>query len=307
MISRVAITLTLAALSTGCATFTETGAVASVGDQVVSQDDFDSLLAEFAGRSDIFGTTPLADDGTMSADEARVLLGAMVQHAAVSELLAQSEDTVTAADRSAFYDALPADHPWRELSPELLELIANTDSTVIGTALARVSAPNAAAVESMYRDEPATTGMLCLRHILVESEAEADQVIAELEAGYDFAVLAAQRSIEPSASETGGALVSPDSPCITTNQYITGFDPDFTRGAFTAPAERWSDPVESAFGWHVILNRPWSEVGSALTEALTGPLAPSLMLDGLLNSSAVNVDPRYGSWDPATGRIQPVG
>jgi len=31
------------------------------------------------------------------------------------------------------------------------------------------------------------------------------------------------------------------------------------------------------------------------------------LLDGLLNSSSVRVDPRYGRWDAPTGRIQPIG
>lgn len=307
MIPRVAIAISIAALTTGCATFTASSEVASVGDHVVTQSEFDSLLAEFADRSDIFGTTPLGDDGSANADEARVLLGALVQVAAIEELLARSGDSVTDADRAAFYDALPSDHPWRDLSPELLDLIASTDGTVIESVLARVDPLSAEAVESMYLANPSSTGMLCLRHILVETEAEAEAIIDELADGADFSALAAERSIEPAAIESGGALVSPDSPCITTNQYVTGFDPDFTRGAFNTPAQGWSEPIESSFGWHVILNRPWTEVDDALIGLLGSESGAFLQLDGLLNSADVSIDPRYGSWDPATGRIQPIG
>lgn len=307
MIPRVAIAIPIIALTSGCATFTDADVVASVADQEIAQDEFDTLLGEFTARGDIFGTAPIADDRTTGADQARVLLGAMVQVAAVTELLERSGSGLTESDLAPFYEALPADHPWRVLSPTLLDLIASTDSTVIGTALNRVSPPTAADVEAMYRHAPATTGLLCLRHILLDTEAEANEVIAQLDSGADFAALASEVSTEPAAVETGGALVSPDSPCITTNQYVTGFDPDFTRGAFTAPATGWSEPVQSSFGWHVIMNRPWSEVDEAVTDTLTGPLASSLLLDGLLNSDDVHVDPRYGTWDAPTGRIQPIG
>lgn len=307
MIPRIALAISSLLVLSGCATFTEGDTVASVGGQTVAQDDFDALLTEFAQRGDIFGTSPLGDDGTTTADQARVLLGAMVQVAAVRELLDASGTPFSDDDLAPFYDALPADHPWRDLTPELLDLIAATDATVIDTELTRVAALDAGDVEAMYRRDPASTGMLCLRHILVETEDEANDVIDELKAGADFAALAAQRSIEPAAAESGGALVSPDSACITTNQYVTGFDQDFTRGAFATPADGWSEPVESSFGWHVILNRPWNEVGDALINVLTGPLGASVRLDGLLNSDAVHVDPRYGTWDPPTGRIQPLG
>jgi hypothetical protein len=294
-------------LVSGCATFTEADTVASVGGQTIAQGDFDALVTEFAQRGDIFGTAPLGDDGTSSADQARVLLGAMVQVAAVRELLDMSGTSFSDDDLAPFFDTLPADHPWRELSPALLDLIAATDATVIDNELSRVGALDAAEVEAMYRRDPASTGMLCLRHILVETEDEANDIIDDLKAGADFAALAAERSIEPAAAESGGALVSPDSACITTNQYVTGFDQDFTRGAFATPADGWSEPVESSFGWHVILNRPWDEVEDALISVLTGPLGAPIRLDGLLNSDAVRVDPRYGTWDPPTGRIQPLG
>ncbi len=307
MIPRVAITISLIALTSGCATFSDVDVVASVEDQEITQGEFDTLLDEFASRGDIFGTSPIGDDRTTGADQARVLLGALVQVAALTELLERSGSGLTGADLAPFYEALPADHPWRALSPTLLDLIASTDSTVIGTALARVTPPTATEVEKTYRSAPVATGLLCVRHILVDTEVEALDLIAQLEAGADFAILASDLSTEPAAAETGGALVSPDSPCITTNQYVTGFDPDFTRGAFTAPAHGWSEPVQSSFGWHVIMNRPWSEVGDAVTDTLTDPSASSLLLDGLLNSSSVRVDPRYGRWDAPTGRIQPIG
>lgn len=82
------------------------------------------------------------------------------------------------------------------------------------------------------------------RHILVATEEEANAVKAELEAGADFAELARERSVDPSAQQNGGDL---------------GF---FSRGMMVGPFEdaafaltepgQISEPVQSDFGWHVI-------------------------------------------------------
>ncbi len=79
-------------------------------------------------------------------------------------------------------------------------------------------------------------------HILVETEEEARAVIAELEAGADFAELAREKSTGPSGPN-GGAL---------------GW---FGKGTMVAPFEEAvmalkpgeiSEPVQTQFGWHVI-------------------------------------------------------
>ena len=77
-----------------------------------------------------------------------------------------------------------------------------------------------------------STGLLCLRHILVETEQEANVIVDELRDGADFAELAAERSLEGSASITGGALTGTESQCLPTAQYISGFDADFVAAAF---------------------------------------------------------------------------
>lgn len=79
-------------------------------------------------------------------------------------------------------------------------------------------------------------------HILVETKEEADEIVAELEGGADFAELAKERSTGPSGPN-GGNL---------------GW---FGKGMMVAPFEEAvlgmevgtvSAPVETQFGWHVI-------------------------------------------------------
>jgi peptidyl-prolyl cis-trans isomerase C len=87
------------------------------------------------------------------------------------------------------------------------------------------------------------------RHILVGSEDEARKVIAELERGADFAALAGEHSVDPSARTNGGDL-----GFFRRGQMV----PEFAEAAFALEAgKRTTEPVQTQFGWHVIevLNR----------------------------------------------------
>jgi len=82
------------------------------------------------------------------------------------------------------------------------------------------------------------------RHILLATEAEARDVIAELQKGADFAELAKQRSTGPSGPD-GGYL-----GYFGKGQMV----PEFESAAFALnPGEFTTEPVQTQFGYHVIL------------------------------------------------------
>jgi peptidyl-prolyl cis-trans isomerase C len=80
------------------------------------------------------------------------------------------------------------------------------------------------------------------RHILVETEADAKALLAELKKGTDFAALAKQKSKDPGASEGG------DLGYFTKDQMV----PEFAEVAFKLNKGQTSDPVKTQFGWHII-------------------------------------------------------
>jgi peptidyl-prolyl cis-trans isomerase C len=80
------------------------------------------------------------------------------------------------------------------------------------------------------------------RHILVEKEDEAKEVVEELKKGGDFAEIAKKKSKDPGASDGG------DLGYFTKEQMV----PEFSKVAFELEAGKVSDPVKSQFGWHVI-------------------------------------------------------
>lgn len=81
------------------------------------------------------------------------------------------------------------------------------------------------------------------RHIVVTTEAEAKKIIAELNDGADFATLAKEKSIGPSAQE-GGNLG------YFTKQKMV---PEFAKAAFALDIGQISKtPIHTQYGWHVI-------------------------------------------------------
>jgi peptidyl-prolyl cis-trans isomerase C len=82
------------------------------------------------------------------------------------------------------------------------------------------------------------------RHILVKTQEEAEEIISELDKGGDFSALAREKSIDTSASEGG------DLGWFSTTQMVQPFADALAgleKGSYT------ETPVQTQFGWHVIL------------------------------------------------------
>ena len=80
------------------------------------------------------------------------------------------------------------------------------------------------------------------RHILVESEAKAKEVLGKLKAGGDFVAIAKEISKDPGASDGG------DLGYFSKDQMV----PEFAEVAFKLDKGKISDPVKTQFGWHII-------------------------------------------------------
>ena len=107
------------------------------------------------------------------------------------------------------------------------------------------------------------------RHILVETQGEAADIIAQLDDGADFAELAKEKSTGPSGP-SGGDLgwFPPDRMVAEFSQAVQAL----TDGAYS------KSPVQTQFGWHVILREdsrestppPFESVRDALKQSVEG-------------------------------------
>ena len=81
-------------------------------------------------------------------------------------------------------------------------------------------------------------------HILVADEAQAQEIVKQLQGGADFATLAKEKSTDPSAKANSGDLGYFRREAMV---------PEFAEAAFTIePGKIGDKPVKSQFGWHVI-------------------------------------------------------
>ncbi len=101
-------------------------------------------------------------------------------------------------------------------------------------------------VEAYYRDhqkEFERPEQIHARHILLQSEVEAKFVLAKLQRGERFDVLARQYSQDPGSKEQGGDL-----GFLSRGTTV----PEFEQAAFTLRPGQTSGIVKSQFGYHII-------------------------------------------------------
>jgi peptidyl-prolyl cis-trans isomerase C len=103
-----------------------------------------------------------------------------------------------------------------------------------------------AALHKRYDEYVKTTAAqqeISARHILVQTEDEAKDIRAQLVKGADFAQLARDKSIDPSAKAQGGDL-----GFFKRDEMV----PEFSDAAFKLKDGEISQPVKTQYGWHII-------------------------------------------------------
>jgi len=191
-----------------------------------------------------------------------------------------------------------------EPSPAIaLQLENERRSLLAGAAMSEMLASSVTdtAIQAAYEEQFASddpTREFNASHILVETEEEALALIAALDTGADFAELAAEHSTGPSGPNGGqlgwfgpGMMVAPFEDAVT----------DLEDGQL-------SEPVQTQFGWHVIilnesrfLSAPALDEGRAdIAEELQQKAAEDIITQ--LTAAAEIVRPDLSEIDPAVLR-----
>lgn len=147
----------------------------------------------------------------------------------------------------------------------------------------------------------------CVRHILVDSQLEAQAALDRLEAGEDFAALAQELSTDTvSGSDVvGGCPVG-----------FGGFVQPFAFAAATAPLNEPFGPVQSEFGFHILLVE--QRIGPPTIEQLEADpvnFFPGVTLsgfftpwfNGVVKSAEIDVADSVGRWSVDGVGIIPPG
>jgi foldase protein PrsA len=158
-------------------------------------------------------------------------------------------------------------------------------------------------IKAYYEANMAQFQETCLSHILVDDEAKAKDLKAQIDKGADFAELAKKESKDNQGAGGGSAAKGGSLDCISEEQ-SANFVPEFVAGYKDLPIGKVSDPVKSQFGYHLI---KVTERKQQTLEDATADIKTKLGADtqqafnDLITSSArkakVRVNPRYGKFD----------
>jgi foldase protein PrsA len=138
---------------------------------------------------------------------------------------------------------------------------------------------------------PGEWTQVCAAHILVETQEEADDIKAQLDDGADFAALATELSLDTGSAEVGGDL-----GCAAPS----GFVGPFAEATMTAEVDIVTDPIETEFGYHLIIVNERTEAPSDSVRAYLEQQRSQAVLEAWFNAmiegTDVTVIDSVGTW-----------
>ena len=186
----------------------------------------------------------------------------------------------------------------QSLSLEAVPVIIGDDLTqqavaeVLG---ASMSDPSEEDVLAAYTAALQSLTEVCASHILVPTEEEAQAALDRIEGGEPFEDVAAELGTDGTA-EVGGDL-----GCVPASNYV----PEFGIATIEADLEVPTGPVQSQFGYHVILVRDRTQtaledirfdIEATLRQQASETLLSDWML-AVIGSADVTVVEEYGTWE----------
>ncbi len=267
-----------------CATFDRNDAAATVNGVEISNDEVTRLAA--AGAQDGLSTQSAA------------IVEALVRNELSAQYLADRGIPVSDSDRADMRARLEAEQQWQTTPPAVQDALVEINAV---NERFRSQFSNADQARKTYEAQGVGSGVACVSHILVATEDEANAVLDRLEAGEPFEALAAELSIDQGSAQNGGGY-----PCEPTEQWQGSVVPEYANGAIAATVGVPTEPVQSQFGYHVMLVRPYEAEAATINAALGFDDAAYQAALADLGSGSVTIDSRYGRWDPATGTVVPM-
>jgi parvulin-like peptidyl-prolyl isomerase len=147
---------------------------------------------------------------------------------------------------------------------------------------------------------------VCSSHILVATEAEAMDLLDRLADGETFADLAIELSTDRGSGDQGGDL-----GCGPPSQFVDAF----AEATLEATVEEPFGPVETTFGFHLILvterTFPTDDelpTDEEIIESLKVPAINQALTEwigGHLEAASVTVEVRFGTWQSEPAGVVP--
>lgn len=272
---------------------------ATVGGTDITDGDVTGLRTAEVGST--------ADGGQFRGDLTTLIVGR-------ATLLAAEEDFgITGLESPEARDAWLA-----RATPQELDVVANvaanpaltdmavdevTTQLMVRDAVIDAIAASEELLQRVWQERQQELIEVCPAHILVATEAEAVEARERVLAGEDFASVAGEVSLD---TTPGGALPCPSFP----GAYVE----PFATVVATAPVGEVTGPIETEFGWHIVIVESREAPASyeefvsesqrwIPADALAGEW--TIWRDGAVERAVVVVRSQIGRWFPEGDGILP--
>lgn len=306
---RLLILLITSALTvSGCAAFEPAAAV--VGPHKIDDDDFVRLLDFVLADPRFAEQAPAADPEGQRQELIRQVLTFLIQQQVIEEKATEEGIRPDEQEVEELLEQQIQQVGGREALDEQLERSGATMADVRGLMRAQVLRADVAqtvvdqevsdeALRAAYEERAREFTQVHASHILVSSEEEARRISAQANPS-NFARLARRFSEDQGSAPNGGDLGT---------RAVSDYVEAFANAVIEIPEGEVGGPVQSEFGYHVILVHrreaiPFEEARDRLVEELAPDAFRQWML-GRLRSLTVRVNPRYGTFNDETGEVVP--
>lgn len=273
-------------------------AAVTIGNRQVSQQDVNDELREIADN-DLLRSTVESNNSALSIAEGSVTsnisagwLRLLVGQEVAARAVERRGLKVTAADRERARDlaieSVTGPQTFRRFPKWFRDRVVARWTPVAVLEREVADNPPPAVLEQLAADCPSGR---YVSHILLESATEASAIKQQLDSGADFESLARSTSSDTASARQGGFL-----GCADGQQFVE----PFATAVATQPVDVVSEPVTTEFGSHLVL------VSDEPPAAAVEQLALQVVL-GRSRGKAVDIAPRYGTWDRASGTVVPPG
>ena len=233
------------ALAAGCGSLPIPGQAApaaTVNGKVISMAAYQrqvALAINYLSQNGIDDKTP--DGQATIAQMKDEVLTQMIEQEIINQAAAKQGITVTNDELDMEIAATVADAGGQQVLDDWLKTSGFTIDEFRQTVREQMTADRL--IAAIGASVPATADQVRARHILVETKAEADAVMARLQKGEDFAKVAQEVSLDDGSKADGGDLgFFPKGVLI----------PVFEQVAFSLQPGKYSDPFETEYGFHIL-------------------------------------------------------
>ncbi len=303
VLRRVAMLLPLALLVTSCSS---ADTLATVNGTAITRDDLNALRPSYSDATSL-------DAEQIRQDLTLLIVLEAVQQTAADDFgyeLTEADIADRLANPPDRYAAVLA--PPEQLGDVTAEAVrASAIQSLVRDAVVPGLAEADTGFEALFNERPEEVTRACVRHISTATLAEAEDALIRLNAGEDFATLAAEVSLDQVSP--GGLIAGGTDTCLV---FLTRAGIDFANLVASVPLNEPAGPVVANDEWNVIVveerQGPASvaDLAANAMDYLNPDYVSALYtpwLNDAVRAAEIDVSPTVGRWSEVGIGIAPPG